>query len=70
MATRPRMILQYAHHLKRKLADQGSGEWAIHADSKAALNGRPVQTLVRAEVDLLTVTRDSKIGDWVEPLQE
>jgi vitamin K-dependent gamma-carboxylase len=70
MATRPRMIVHYAHHLQEQLTNRGSGEWAIHADSKAALNGRSIQVLVRAEVDLLTVEDASGVSEWIVPLQQ
>lgn len=70
MSTRPRLILQYAHWLQAQLSDQGSGLWAVHADSKAALNGRPIQSLVRPEIDLLTVSSSSHIDEWVVPLRQ
>ena len=70
MATRPRLILQYAQRIHTQLAHSGSGEWAVHADSKAALNGRPTQSLIRPEIDLLTVTNTTEINDWILPLRD
>ena len=69
MATRPRMILQYAHHVAERLGAEGSGKWAVHVDSRASLNGRAAQTLIDPKVDLSQTTADEPI-DWVVPLQE
>jgi len=68
MATRPRLILKYAHHLHQSLKGEGSGRWAVHADSRAALNGRPVQTLVDPTVDLASQDICGP-PTWIVPLQ-
>ena len=65
MSTRPDMVLQYAHHLHRQLADEGSGKWAIHVDSQAALNGRSMQILVRPSVDLSKIDQTSPASLWI-----
>jgi len=69
MATRPRLILQYAHHLKARLASEGSGQWAVHVDARAALNGRPAQTLIVPTVDLASQDICAK-PTWIVPLQD
>ena len=69
MATRPRMILQYAHHVAERLEAEGSGRWAVHVDSRASLNGRAAQTLIDPKVDLSQTTSDEPM-DWIIPLQE
>ncbi len=69
MATRPRMILDFAHHLRDSLADQGSGRWAIHADARVSLNQRPVQSLIDPAADLAQVVPEAH-PSWIVPLQE
>ena len=68
MATRPRLILKYAHHLHQDLKNEGSGRWAVHADARAALNGRPVQTLIDPTVDLASQDICGP-ATWIVPLQ-
>ena len=65
MATRPEMVLQYAHHLHRQLADEGSGEWAIHVDSQASLNGRQMHPLVLPSVDLSQIDASASGPEWI-----
>jgi len=69
MATRPRMILQYAHHIGEELSDEGSGRWAVHADARASLNGRPPQSLVNPNTDLSSRMADGPT-DWIVPFQD
>ena len=69
MATRPRLILKYAHHIKDRLASEGSGRWAVHADARAALNGRPAQTLIVPTVDLASQDLCGE-ATWIVPLQD
>ena len=68
MATRPRMILQYARHLAESLSSEGSGRWAVHADARASLNGRPSQSLVDPTADLALPDADGE-ASWIVPLQ-
>ena len=65
MATRPDMVLQYAHHLHGRLVGEGSGKWAIHVDSQASLNGRPMQPLVRPSVDLSKIHESAAASLWI-----
>ncbi len=65
MATRPDMVLQYAHHLHRQLAKEGSGDWAIHVDSQASLNGRPMHPLVLPSVDLAQIDVSAPSSEWI-----
>jgi len=67
MATRPDMILQYAHHLRDGLATEGSGDWAVHVDSKVGLNGRPLQTFIQPSVDLAGIECSASGVDWIMP---
>lgn len=66
MSTRPEMIRQFALHLKKQHAN-GAAVIQVKVDSWAALNGRPAQRLVRADVDL-TQNFDS-VSEWIVPLQ-
>ena len=69
MATRPRMILQYAHHLRAQLQSEGSGQWAVHADARASLNGRSSQTMIDPTIDLGVQTSHGT-ATWLVPLQQ
>ena len=69
MATRPRMIAQYAHHLARRLKSEGSGHWAVHVDARASLNGRTPQTLMDPTIDLAAQDFNGP-ADWIVPLQD
>jgi vitamin K-dependent gamma-carboxylase len=69
MATRPQLILKYAHHLRDTLKSEGSGVWAIHADARATLNGRPAQPLIDPSVDLAQESGCEQ-ERWVVPLQK
>ncbi len=65
MATRPDMILQYAMHVASKFEDEGSGEWAIHVDAQASLNGSAIRQLINPEVDLSTVDSNTPSSVWI-----
>ena len=65
MATRPDMIRQYAVHLAAVRSNRGSGEWAVHADARAALNGRPASTLVDPTVDLVKADPAGLGASWI-----
>ena len=65
MATRPEMIRQYAVHLAAVRSNRGSGEWAVHADARASLNGRPARTLVDPTVDLVKAERSGFGVSWI-----
>jgi vitamin K-dependent gamma-carboxylase len=65
MSTRPDMILQYAHHLRDGLAAEGSGDWAVHVDAQAALNGRPLQALIQPSADLAVIDCSTSGSVWI-----
>jgi hypothetical protein len=67
MATRPDMILQYAHHLRDRLVTEGSGDWAVHVDAQTALNGRPLKTLIEPSVDLAAIDCSTAGSAWITP---
>jgi len=70
MSTRPDMILQFAHYLGDVLEKEGFDQIAVHADVKTRLNNRPIQYLIKREINLLTIDKNTPIFDWVVPLGE
>lgn len=70
MATRPDMILQFAHHLAERFAETGYDGVRIKVGAMAALNGREPQLLIDPDVDLTQVHRSLKPASWILPLRE
>ncbi len=70
VASRPDMILQYAHYIARLFAEQEGIEGVeVRVRSCASLNGRPAQLLIDPEVDLTKIERNLAHADWVLPLE-
>lgn len=67
MATRPDMIMQFAHELGRRAKQRGASVM-VKARAVARLNDRAAQYLVDPEVDLLTRGRSLLAADWIVPL--
>ncbi len=57
MATRPLMIQQYAHHLKKNLTHK-HGLVSIYADSYVTLNGQPSRRFINPNFDLTQKIQD------------
>ncbi len=71
MAGRPDMILQFAHYLEKKWAQEyGLTDVEIYVDSMVSLNGRKPQPLVDLQRDFTKIERNLKHADWVIPLTE
>jgi vitamin K-dependent gamma-carboxylase len=71
MASRPDMILQYAHSLRDKLRQTGPDQAIITANAWASLNGRPFQRLIDPTVNLAQVRWTPLVSAvWILPLQE
>ena len=71
MCRRPHMILQFAHHLKTILKEQGTTNLAINARTLVAYNYRPPQTMIDPEVNLLEKKYLTfKSSDWILPLKD
>lgn len=71
MATRPDMILQFAHYLSARwktLYQIDNSE--VRAQVYASLNGRNPALLIDPDRDLAKVTRDLSHADWILPLKE
>ncbi len=69
LATRPDMILSYAHHLAESWRRRGH-DVEVYAWSEVSLNGRRPQLLVDPRVDLATRRHSLLPADWILPLAE
>jgi len=65
MSTRPDMILQFAHHLSARLAQEQGHPVAVRALVFASLNAGQPRPLVDASVDLSTRSRSLMPADWI-----
>ena len=70
MASRPDMILQFAHWLRDNYRAQGFTDIEVYADSWARLNGREEQRMIDPSVDLGKVEWSLLPADWILPLTE
>jgi len=68
MATRPDMILQFAHYLGEQFAAVGIPGVEVYALVEVSLNGRPRALMIDPKRDLMTVRRDLAVADWILPL--
>lgn len=66
---RPRMILQYAHHLRDRFAAEGRPGVEVRAWSEVSLNGLERRPLVDPEVDLAAVRPSLGPAAWILPLE-
>ena len=64
MGQDPFMVRSLAQHIADDFRERGIADVEVHADSFATLNGRPLQRLIRADVDLAEATPP----DWIVPL--
>ena len=70
MATRPDLILQYAHYVADELHKQGFRDFEVHAETSVSLNGREHQSLIDPTVDLASQRRSLMPANWILPLEE
>ena len=56
MASRPYMIVQFAHYLENRAQDEGYDDVEVRAHILSSLNGREPQQLVDPQVDLTKVS--------------
>lgn len=69
MATRPDMILQFAHHLDRVWQEQHRVlNPLVTAQAECSLNFRSPADLIDPERDLSAVPRSLQPADWILPL--
>jgi hypothetical protein len=70
MASRPDMVLQFAHFLADEARKHGADSVGVRALARAGLNGRDQQLLIDPKVDLAAVTRSLESADWIMPLEQ
>lgn len=69
MATRPELILQFAHFLRDTYDEAGLGPVKVTANVQVSLNGRPPQHLIDPEADLAVAEdRIWPPANWILPL--
>lgn len=69
MASRPDMILQFAHHLADIWqANLGVANPEVNALVLSSLNGRPPELLIDPSRNLAAIKRDLRAADWILPL--
>ena len=65
MASQPDMILQYAHFLKRHVAEEGIPNAEVYVESYVALNGRRSKTYIDPNVDLGKIKDSFAHKSWI-----
>lgn len=70
MATRPDMILQFAHYVAELVEKEQGVRPIVQVISEAALNNRPPQLLIDPSVDLAAQPISLRPAAWIVPLQE
>lgn len=68
MASRPDMILQFAHHVAADLRQQGYEQIEIRALVQVSLNGREAQLMIDPSVDLVAQPWSLLPASWILPL--
>lgn len=67
MASRPHMVLEFAHHLADRYQHRGERP-QVYADVQVSLNGRPYQAMIDPKVDLAAQQRSLWPQSWIVPL--
>jgi hypothetical protein len=67
MVNRPDLILQFAHHLGRRISGELGRPVEVRVESVVSLNGRPYRPLIDAEVDLAAEPRTLGPARWILP---
>lgn len=70
MATRPYLILQFAHFLRDKFTEPGEPQAEVYVETKVSLNGRKHQRLVDPTVNLSNIQPSEIPDSWVFPLRQ
>lgn len=68
MRTRPDMIFQFAHHLKKEAIKNGHKNVAVRAVVNASLNGRKKQLMIDPNVDLTATDTYPMPAPWITKL--
>lgn len=70
MNTQADFIVEYANYLGEHFESQGHQNIEVYVESYAALNGRPSQTFVQPNLNLLTIENNLSNKYYIEPLIE
>ena len=70
LITDPFLILQFAHHLARRLQAQGATDFEVRALTSVSFNGRRPKPLIDPQADLAAETDSLLPADWILPLEE
>jgi hypothetical protein len=71
MSTRPDMILQYAHYLRKRFQSRGIDNPIIKANAWVSLNSRPYQPLIDPNANMAEIYVDPFTpAAWILPLEE
>jgi hypothetical protein len=70
MASRPDMLVQFAHFLSEKLPRRGPKPLRVEARVMASLNGRKPQLFIDQNVNLAAEPRMLRPAPWILPLTE
>lgn len=70
MASRPDMVLQYAHLIRDRLEAEGHREVHVYVYDTSSLDGRAPQPLVDPKVDLAGQPRNLWPAHWIVPLYQ
>ncbi len=68
MRTRPRMILQYAHHLRDIYKKEGYKNIQVRVELNTSLNGRPRQLIADPFTNLAAIEEYEMPAKWINPL--
>jgi vitamin K-dependent gamma-carboxylase len=68
MATRPDMIIQFAHFLNSHLKNSPQDSLEVYADFYVSLNGRDFQRIIEPTADLTQEERSLMPVSWIHPL--
>lgn len=70
MASRPFLVLQFAHFLRDKYTLPGEKPAEVYVETKTRVNGRKSQRLIDPTVNLSNIEPSEVPGDWVFPLRQ
>lgn len=68
VAKHPTMLLDFAQHLTSFIQTPSGATPIIRAEIEFAFNGRESQYLIDPDVDLLSITPQTPLEDWILPL--
>jgi len=70
MATRPEMLLQFAHFLRDKAIKEGIANPIIHMDNHHGINGRPLQQKILSTTNLSLIKKTDPYTSWLLPFDK